>query len=523
MNSSPAARRPRPGDDTIAPATRETCSIFSGANVVLPWIPVEISPLHRETGLLRQVPPAAPRSFALSGSWTHFATSLRLNFRNRTALLYGYLFPLIFLAAFAVLYRAERPPLLRHMGELLTIAILGGACLGLPTTLVSERERGIWRRYRTTPAHPLSLVASVFLARYVILLGAGALQLLVALALGTPHPAHPAGFALAFTLSAFAFSGLGLLMAMLVDNVPAVQAVGQCVFLPMLIVGGVAVPLASLPVWARQIASFLPGRYSVDALQAAMTGDATGLPDRTAFALVLTGLAGCIAAAILFRWDVHQPRPGRDRTLALGTVFAAWLLIGWTDLHSTRAPSSSAIISPATTDAVPVASPWTKLTAHDLASLDYALPSDAGVVAPIAAPDETPEPAVQAQLDQLAAVVARWPAELSGTEPQRARDLLSVAAVADLARHPVERFVPAIVLQQLLATHSPDDTAKILAWVALHPKEGTVIDDLSSFGVPDAAADPAQIRERVYVYALKFIARLTHHTTSRPPAPPPAP
>ena len=37
------------------------------------------------------------------------------------------------------------------MGELLTVTALGGACFGLPTTMVSERERGVWRRYRLAP------------------------------------------------------------------------------------------------------------------------------------------------------------------------------------------------------------------------------------------------------------------------------------------------------------------------------------------------------------------------------------
>src|SRR3954463_4191194 len=110
----------------------------------------------------------------------HLGTSLRLHFRNRMALLYGYLFPLIFLVAFWVLYRHERVPLLRHMGELLTVSILGGACFGLPTTLVSERERGVWRRYRATPVPTWAFVTSTVLARYGIVLSAGLLQLAAA-------------------------------------------------------------------------------------------------------------------------------------------------------------------------------------------------------------------------------------------------------------------------------------------------------------------------------------------------------
>ena len=77
--------------------------------------------------------------------------SLSLHFRNRMALIYGYLFPTMFLIAFWVLYRYDRVPLARHMGELLTVTALGGACFGLPTTMVSERERGVWRRYRLAP------------------------------------------------------------------------------------------------------------------------------------------------------------------------------------------------------------------------------------------------------------------------------------------------------------------------------------------------------------------------------------
>ena len=59
------------------------------------------------------------------------------------------------------------------------------------------------------------------------------------------------------------------------DNVPAVQALGQCIFLPMLIIGGVAVPLESLPDWAQHVAAFFPGRYAVEALRATVMGEAS--------------------------------------------------------------------------------------------------------------------------------------------------------------------------------------------------------------------------------------------------------
>ena len=44
----------------------------------------------------------------MNGFLSYVSLSLRLHFRNRMALLYGFLFPLIFLIAFWVLYRHER-------------------------------------------------------------------------------------------------------------------------------------------------------------------------------------------------------------------------------------------------------------------------------------------------------------------------------------------------------------------------------------------------------------------------------
>lgn len=264
----------------------------------------------------------------MRGAWTHFATGLRLHFRNRTALLYGYLFPIIFLVAFWVLYRHEPVPLIRHFGELLTITILGGACLGLPTTIVSERERGVWRRYRLAPMPTAGFVLTTVAARYVILISAGLLQMAIAAAVGMPAPRHPVDLWLAFTFVAFAFIGLGLVLAMLADNVPAVQALGQSIFLPMLIIGGVAVPLASLPDWAQRASSFLPGRYAVEALQATATGSGVALTDFSLIALTVIGVAGCLAATRLFRWDAGQRFSLRHSGGGLVVALAAWIAVG---------------------------------------------------------------------------------------------------------------------------------------------------------------------------------------------------
>lgn len=264
----------------------------------------------------------------MNGIWHHLRLSLRLHFRNRMALLYGYLFPTIFLIAFWVLYRHERVPLVRHMGELLTVTILGGACFGLATTLVSERERGVWRRFKLAPVPAGALVIGTLAARYVLLVTAGLLQIAIALLLGMPLPLHPIDLVVAFTVASFAFLGLGLVIAMLADNVPAVQALGQCIFLPMLIIGGVAVPLTSLPDWALHVSAYFPGRYAVEAIQAAVNGPGLSAEGFSLIALTLIGSAACVAGAGMFRWDARQRFAASHGKGWIAVALAGWVGVG---------------------------------------------------------------------------------------------------------------------------------------------------------------------------------------------------
>ena len=132
------------------------------------------------------------RACIYRGLLRHFALTLRLNFRSRQAVIYGFVMPVLFLLAFAGIFRGDTPLLQHEMGQLLTITILGGACFGLPTAVVAERERGLWRRYRLLPAPMGGILLATLAARLVLLAAAALLQVVLARAIyGTPLPAAP--------------------------------------------------------------------------------------------------------------------------------------------------------------------------------------------------------------------------------------------------------------------------------------------------------------------------------------------
>ncbi len=527
--------------------------------------------------------------------WLHqLEITLRLHFRNKMALLYGYLFPLMFLVVFWVLYRHERVPLVAHMGELLTVTALGGACFGLPTTMVSERERGVWRRYRLTPVSTQSLVAGTVAARYIALVTAGLLQLALAMAVGMPLPRNPFDLWVAFTFVSFAFLGLGLVMAMMADNVPAVQALGQCIFLPMLVIGGVAVRLASLPDWAQHVSAFFPGRYAVEALQASVTGDGLGAVRFNLLALVLVGASGCVAASQMFRWDAQQRFAARGGKAWLAMALGAWAAVGLLAESRGRigtgarvAPTEQAVVVPQPPAAAPIttapASPPTSIApttppasnapsnppraatvpptetvkpapappgpvaaqpeppppiepppattakpappeprgasswkAVTLADIDRdlifdRLPSDRGVVTPIAADDEEPDPEVVDDLEFVRGALPKWAPGKVDDPVQRVRNYLYVAAVPDVFQIPIERFIAQVVYERLQEDIPKDQLIQILYWIALHPNEGndSALDQMWALRLGNGPSDIEQVRERAALYAVKLLWRLT--------------
>jgi ABC-2 type transport system permease protein len=451
------------------------------------------------------------------------AVSLKLNFRNRMAILYGYLFPLIFLVAFWAVYRNDPVPLALHVGQFLTITILGSACFGLPTTIVSERERGVWRRYALMPVRHWVFVVAILVARAVLLLTAALLQLALALGFGLPFPAHPADLFIAFAAASAAFLALGMVIAMLVDNVPAVQALGQCIFLPMLMIGGVAIRLESLPGWAQHISAFFPGRYAVEAMQRAATGNGGAGFDFLALSLIAA--AGGIAATAMFRWDkAIRPRRGW-LLLAIGIWLAVGVMAEWhgrvtisqqEDRRDIGKAADYVTAKPAS--AAPLAS-WHGVSDADIDRIDFdRLPPDEGIVSPISRSDETPDPAIQPELDHVRDALPGWAPGTIADPVQRARNLLAIAAVPDILQmEQVERFVPRLVFARLQAVTPPRDLPKILYWIALHPDGGddAAIHQLDTFGLPDVSGPTKPVRGRIMLYAFKLLGRLTGHLPVR--------
>ncbi len=431
-----------------------------------------------------------------AGLARHFWLTLLLNLRSRQAMIYGYAVPVLFLFAFGGIFRGDTPPLAHEMGQLLTITILGGACFGLPTALVAERERGVWRRYRLLPTPTAGLVVVTLIARMVIVATAVALQLVLArLALGAPWPAHPAALLAGFGLVTAAFLGLGLTIAAVAEDVPAVQALGQCLFLPMIMIGGVGVPLAALPRWAQYVSGFMPGRYAVDLLQRAFDNERSWRGANFSIgALVVIGAAAALAGATIFRCDAERD-VSRRAWIPLVGAFLAWVAVG------------AMSVSTHHIDVVHGAAAYTEVTDAQLASIRFDdLPGDNEWVIRLAPPFPG-----GAKPERVAAI-AQWlktePETRTGDVVADAWRLLNVAALADIGADLHEAEIGRAVFDELTARYRHAELRRILGWIVLHPNEGAVVTQVPALNLRRGIPAESLVRERSILYAKKFLGRL---------------
>jgi len=431
---------------------------------------------------------AAPQ---LIGWSRHFLLTIHLNFLNPQAIVYGYLVPIIFLLAFAGVFRADSPPLLAQMGQIMTITILGGACFGLPTALVAEREQGVWRRYRLLPIPTLWLVFSAMLARVLLVASSVLVQIILARAIfGTPFPDHPGAAALAFLVVTAAFLGMGILIAALADNVPAVQALGQCIFLPMILIGGVGVPLAVLPFWAQRIAGFMPGRYAVEVLQPCFNAP-NGLHENgfRFAALVVIGLAAGVCGVRLFRWEAG-PRTNPARWW-VAAALASWAAVGAIAWETGR-------LKPV----LPEAAAWSNITEAQIAEIGFnGLPADNDIVAPLGPPSLDPS------TKELAGKLASWPPGKLDDSGQSIRNLVSIAAIADLCADPREAQMARLAFRQIQNRFEPAIARQALAWIILNPDDGQAMTRAPELGLFRHPPERL-VRQRSVIYAEKYLGRL---------------
>jgi ABC-2 type transport system permease protein len=157
---------------------------------------------------------------------------------------------------------------------LLALTLLFGTSSMEAIVIVFERRIGSLERLLLAPLRLPALLAGKLLGGMTFGLTVTLVVMVLTLAIFGVARINWLMLALALLLSAAAFSAMGAFVSVAVKEVFEAQTLANFIRFPMMFLGGVFVPVDSLPGWLQVIARLLPLTYSVELLRAALTGGA---------------------------------------------------------------------------------------------------------------------------------------------------------------------------------------------------------------------------------------------------------
>jgi len=182
---------------------------------------------------------------------------------------FGLLFPAIIYLAFSIGRDVGATSIIPG---LVTMSSLFGAGAIESIALPLERAKGTFERLLAAPISLTTIVVGKALGGFFfgIVLSIG--YLLFALLLSGGAVASPLLFALGIVLSAFAFSALGICISAPFRDVPQAMPPATLIRVALIFLGGVFIPVATMPPFLQFVAYLLPVTYTIDVLRQATTG-----------------------------------------------------------------------------------------------------------------------------------------------------------------------------------------------------------------------------------------------------------
>jgi len=229
-----------------------------------------------------------------------------MTLRNAESLLLALGIPVLLLVFFSLVDVLPTPagttdPVDFLAPGILALATMSTGLVNLAIATGFQRGYGVLKRLAITPLTRPALLAAKITAVLVVELVQVLVLVPVAVSLGW-RPSGAVGAALAAVLlGTVAFSGLGLLLAGALKP-ELTLALANGLYVVLLLLGGMVVPLGSLPGLLRTAAELLPAAALSDALRASM-GQGAAVPARAWIVLTAWAVAAPAAAATTFRWD----------------------------------------------------------------------------------------------------------------------------------------------------------------------------------------------------------------------------
>lgn len=193
----------------------------------------------------------------------------RIYFFKWPNITFGLLLPAIIYFAFAVGKSVDIPS---TIPGLVAMAALFGAGAIQSVALPLERATGTFDRLLAAPISLNTILVGKILAGFFFGMIISAAYSLIVIALSGAVITYPVHFCLGITITVFAFSVLGVCISAPFNDIPTAMPPATLLRVLMVFLGGVLIPVVSMPDFLQVIAYLLPVTYAVEILHQTMAG-----------------------------------------------------------------------------------------------------------------------------------------------------------------------------------------------------------------------------------------------------------
>jgi ABC-type multidrug transport system permease subunit len=188
---------------------------------------------------------------------------------------------------------------------LLGLNIMGSGLMGIGFAIVTARMRKLLKRLAATPMKRSHYLLSFVISRLIFLiLEVGAVIIFARLMFGYTVRGSLPATALLLLTGAFAFSGIGLLLASRATTLEGVSGLMNMVMMPMWLLSGTFFSAERFPGFLQPFIKALPLTALNDALRAVMNEGATLADNWAPFCVLLAwAISSAIVARKIFRWQ----------------------------------------------------------------------------------------------------------------------------------------------------------------------------------------------------------------------------
>ncbi|MCA9832747.1 MAG: ABC transporter permease [Thermomicrobiales bacterium] len=245
----------------------------------------------------------------MKGFFTLAKTEFKLFMREPAAMFFTLVFPLMLLFVFGSVFGNEPTDWMDNLGSVdvsvpgyMSMIIGTTAIMSIPIVISEYRNKGIFRRLRATPIHPLAIIGAQALI-YLALTALGFVILYIAgkLVYDLMTPQRPLMLVLVLLISFLSMASLGFLIGAYFKTPRTASVVANIVYFPQIFLAGAAMPREIFSDTLRKWTEWLPMTQVTNLIKAAWWGESIDIWNLVY--LVAVGAVCMIISTRIFRWE----------------------------------------------------------------------------------------------------------------------------------------------------------------------------------------------------------------------------